>query len=458
MSAGSHSQDAQGTDPERPEHVAPWDRAAIIAIAVGVAARAVVLVLHPPVDFVYSDMAGYVTRAQHLATGGPQGRLDAFFPSGTHVVLAIPLFIFGSGRSGLWAASILWFVLGSLSPWLAWRWARRILPVQAAALTASFISLWPLFITQVGFFLSEVPALTFLLGALLLAARFRDDDAPPAVPMLAAFGLVVGTGFAVRPQLALNDAVAVLPVVLTLWKQGVGRRVALLAALLLGLIVPVGVVATLNTDAANHPVLISENTGVNFFLAQCDGGAVYVYGPHTNYRLVSPVYVQDHKGRLYVFKDHDIWDQGFFVGQAFDCVRSDGVRHLRVIGRHILDLTVTSVPWPQVDDPGMRGVVRATNVGYSVLLPTVLVASGFVFWRRRPENRGPRLVLAHLLCVLPTVIFFVSEPRYRIPYDAFGLALVAALAARALAARRGARTPEPGKRRSRRAVGNGSAR
>jgi hypothetical protein len=208
------------------------------------------------------------------------------------------------------------------------------------------------------------------------------------------------------------------------------RQLLRLAAVGLCAAVPIGVVIGLNTEAAGQLTLLSENTGVNFFLAQCDAGRVDVYGPHGTYYLESPVYAQTHRGRSYAFEGRDIWDQRFFVDQAFHCLRSDGVSHIHVIGQHVLDLTASSVPWPQSGDPSTRGVARVTNIAFALLLPTILVASAIVFWRRRPENRGPRLVLAHLLCVLPTVIFFVSEPRYRIPYDVFGLALLAALVVR----------------------------
>ena len=428
--------------------MARWDGAAWAAIAIGIVARAWVLILHPPLDFVYSDMANYVVGAQHLATGGPQSRLEAFFPSGTHVVLAIPLLAFGSGRSGLWAASILWFVLGSISPWLAWRWTRRILPVPAAAITGIGCALWPLFVTQVGFFMSELPALTLLLASLLVASRIRDNGkAHPAELFL--LGALVGLGITVRPQLLLNYALAVLPVV---WQ--LRRRLPPLGALVFGAVLPIGLVVGINTDAVGRFTLLSENTGVNFFIAQCNAGSVVTYGPHSTYWIQTPVYSQTHIGRNYVFQGHDIWDQRFFFEQGEDCIRADGVGHVKLIARHVLDLTVTSIPWPQYDDPPMRGVVGGVNRAYAVLLPTIIVASFVVFWRRRPANRGPRLVLAHLLCVLPTVVVFLSEPRFRVPYDVFGLALVGALLTRLLGLERQEPAPEASSRDGRAQAGD----
>jgi hypothetical protein len=405
----------------------PWDRVAWVAIVIGTLARGLVLILHPPLDYVYSDMAGYVVGAQHLVTGGPQSRLEAFFPSGTHLVLAIPLLAFGSGRSGLWAASILWFVLGSVSPWLAWRWARRILPVPAAALAGIGCALWPLFVTQVGFFMSELPAITFLLASLLVASRIRDGASRALTAELLLLGVLVGLGITVRPQLLLNDVLAIVPVVWLL-----RRRLPALGALAIATVLPIGLIVAINSDAAGRFTLLSENTGVNFFLAQCNAGSVVAYGPHSTYEIETPVYTQTHNGRSYLFEGHDIWDQRFFFGQAGDCIRAEGVGQVGLVARHVLDLTVTSVPWPQYDDPGMRGVVRAVNRAYGLALPTIIVASFIVFWRRRPANRAPRLVLAHLLCVLPTVVVFLSEPRFRVPYDVFGLTLVAALLSRLL--------------------------
>ena len=56
-----------------------WDRIALGAVALGALLRGWwVFVEHPPLDHVYSDMAGYVERALGLASGEPLERYDAF--------------------------------------------------------------------------------------------------------------------------------------------------------------------------------------------------------------------------------------------------------------------------------------------------------------------------------------------------------------------------------------------
>src|SRR5438445_1082246 len=136
-----------------------WNRVAAGSIATGAAFRAVFgLWIHPPLDYSYSDMAGYVTRATRLAGGTTLNRFDAFFPPGTHILIALPLRIFGTGRTGLWAASVLWVLISCSVPLLAWRFARRLMNASAAAITAILCAFWPLYIVYGGFFLSEIPS------------------------------------------------------------------------------------------------------------------------------------------------------------------------------------------------------------------------------------------------------------------------------------------------------------
>src|SRR5262249_29823249 len=93
-----------------------WDRVALAAIVAGIAIRiAWGLAIHPPFDYIYSDMNGYVSRAMRLATGTPAWRGDAFYPPGTHLLLSVPFRLFGTGSPGLWAAAVLWCALSGLT-------------------------------------------------------------------------------------------------------------------------------------------------------------------------------------------------------------------------------------------------------------------------------------------------------------------------------------------------------
>ena len=58
-----------------------------------------VLVIHPPGNYVFSDMGMYVKRATDLAVNGPRdGVRDlAWQAYGTHFLLALPFKLFGAG-------------------------------------------------------------------------------------------------------------------------------------------------------------------------------------------------------------------------------------------------------------------------------------------------------------------------------------------------------------------------
>ena len=147
----------RGSQPHSGAPARAWDRFALAFIVAGTVFRVVWgIFFHPALNYVYSDMGGYVDRAIRVATGTTLDRFDTFYPPGTHLLLAAPLWLFGHGRLGLWAASILWLLLSVAVPVLAWRVALRLVSRRAAGVTAALCAIWPLFITYGGFFMSEI--------------------------------------------------------------------------------------------------------------------------------------------------------------------------------------------------------------------------------------------------------------------------------------------------------------
>lgn len=406
-----------------------WTWIAVVAITVGLVLRLVwTLVLHPPFEHVYSDMDGYVSRATKLVETGDLERYDAFYPPGTHLLLAAPLAIFGVERPGLWAASALWATLSSLTPLFMWRVAHMLFSPAAAALTAVFCALWPLHITSAGYFLSETPSLTFLVAALWAAYRADRSRGRACLAFAAAAGLFGGVAVAIRPQFVLNLIVVAIP---WLWAWR-GRLRPLVAFAIAGAAV-VGSVLVHNSVAAGKPTGISENSGLTFFLGHCDVRTVFSgRPPGPTFRFGAPVAFQRGTGRTYVFPEDLVWDQGFFFGKSAECIRDDGVGHVRILGRSLLDMTSTTVLWPQVNEDRLKEVVHYSNVAYSVLLPALVIASLARISRRRrfgKSARGETAMLAHLACGFVMALLFFGEPRFRMPYDVFGLALLAVLIA-----------------------------
>jgi hypothetical protein len=419
-----------------------WDGFARVSIVVGAGIRAAwVLVLHSPLDHIYSDSKTYVDTAMHLAQLATPERFDAFYPPGTRVLLAIPLALIGADRDGLSAAAILWTVLSALTPLFMWRYLRLLLPPPAAALGAAFCSLWPLHIAYAGFFTSETPGLAFLLLSLWLAERsvrlLSTRDA-----LLA--GLAGGIAAAIRPAFALNVVLAALPLVRRL-RIGIGP----LAALAGGSLLILALVLSHEAVIAGRIVGVSENSGITFYLGHCDIRRVTTGTPETlTYTFQTPVATQLDRGNDVSFPDHQVWDQEFFYAQGLSCITADGLAHARIILRNVFDMGLSTIPWPLSNDEGLKQVVASANVGYVLLLPFI------VFWTVRKirrswplgGGRGELMLLGQLSLALATAIVYFGDPRFRTPFDVFGLALAASLVADRIAPRAPAPTVDPGER------------
>lgn len=407
-----------------------WDRIALASILAGAVIRAIWgLVIHPPVDFVYSDMGEYVERAQRLATGGTLWRIDAFHPPGTHMLLAAPMKLFGTGSAGLWAGAVLWCVLSSLVPLFAWRLARLLLTPTAAALSAVFCAFWPLHISYGAYFTSETPSLAFMVAALWAGYRASREPGKLSYGLGLLAGMLGGAAIANRSQWILNLVVLAVPLLIHLRRQA-----AALANIVIGSIVVLGAVLLHNSAVADKFTGVSENGGLNFWMGHCDVRAVTTTDPRQNVYYFSslPAANQLGRGGTYSFEGHFAWDQSFFYDMGLQCIRRDGLGHIRILTRNTLDMTATTTPWPQVDNENkQRSVVQASNLVYSLLLPWIVIESVLLIRRRRAAGQpsGEMVMLAHLACVVLVAVLYFGDPRLRIPYDVFGLSLLAALIA-----------------------------
>jgi 4-amino-4-deoxy-L-arabinose transferase-like glycosyltransferase len=403
-----------------------WDRIALTSVLGGVIVRIVWgLVIHPPLDHLYSDMGAYVERAQRLAVGAGLQRADAFFPPGTHVLLAAPMTLFGAERAGLWGGAVLWCALSAAIPFFAWRLARLLLTPPAAALTALFCAFWPLYITYGGYFTSETPSLAFLLASLWAGYRAAQLSGRKAGWLGLAAGLLGGVAIANRPQLILNLVVLVVPLLFRLRRQALA-----LTGIVVGSVVILAGTVLHNSAAAGKPTGLSENAALNFWIGHCDVHDVTTADPASNitFQFANPVWMQLGRGGTYYFEGPLVWDQGFFYEMGLRCIERNGLGHVRILARNVLNMGATTVPWPQVNEAPQRDVVRLGNLAYSLLLPLVVIDSVFVLLRRPASGRssGEAVMLLQLACALVVAILFFGDPRVRSTYDVFGLALLAA--------------------------------
>lgn len=390
----------------------------------------IAVVSHPPSEYVYSDMAAYVARAMEVAQGSHGvRRLLVLYPPGTHLLLAAPFKLFGTGSKGLVWADAMWVVVSALVPVFAWRFVRLLCGPAAAAITAALCAGYPLFIAYTGFFTSETPSIALLCGTLWLGYRSGRSHRWVGLAFGAGGGLFAGALVATRPQFLLNVGLVLLFLLRPLrvrWRAALGFALTLAAVL--------AVVVVVNSSNAGRLTGVSENAGVDFYQAQCPVREVFTgHAPGVSLNFQGPVAGLLNRGHDTYFPNHLAWDSGFFLHQGLLCIRKDGLGQILVVGRNLSDLTVTTIPWPLVGEIGLSRIGDVTNVLYCGTLLVVIVLMGRL-WRRRAlgnRDRSATLTLAaHLVMIVPVTLLFQSEPRYRVPYDVFGLALLALLIAR----------------------------
>jgi hypothetical protein len=158
-----------------------------------------VLWIHPPGDYVFSDMHKYVARAQDLAEHGfrPGQRPLAWQAWGTHTLLALPLAI--AGKDNLTVAAAFWGLLGAAAVPLGYLLACRVCSrAFMPKLVGIAMLLWHPSLSNTGYFLSETPFLFFqLLSTYWLVVTLQDGRRALGA------GLASAVAFAVRPQSAM---------------------------------------------------------------------------------------------------------------------------------------------------------------------------------------------------------------------------------------------------------------
>lgn len=178
----------------------PNRRVLLILTALAVVTRLLwVLLVHPPGDYIFSDMRKYLERATEVAELGMAvgHREFAWQAWGTHALLAIPLRLFGVDR--LDAAAALWGLMAAAAVPLSYLLAARVCTrPRVPEFIGIVVLLWHPNVSNAGYFLSETPFLCFALASTLALVRTLQTGKGALVA-----GCLSAIAFAVRPQSAL---------------------------------------------------------------------------------------------------------------------------------------------------------------------------------------------------------------------------------------------------------------
>jgi hypothetical protein len=384
-----------------------------------------------PFDSIYSDMSGYVDRAERLLWNLPiaDPRMLTFYPPGTHGLLALEFYLLG--RHSRTAISIVHALVGAVPAACAPALTARLVPSRsAAALVGVIVALWQPQIWCVGFFSSEI----WFSAAIAVQAWLAVRDWKGAYGLLGT-GLASITAFVIRPQFLLTWAMTTSARAAVLaWRRGV--RVAARNVTWLALPVALGLVVTSVRyhRLSGHWGLISAS-GLNRIWADTDICKVEASWTAPNGDEINYWFSPPSKPAL---KASDaVTFTGFIVDpDILDPIRRERMRGVswrariaRKLGNVELLLS-GNLPWPESnykDRIPLLGTTRSRlqqvfrNVALYEVLPLSLV--GLALGRR---NRTTLILGANLATIVIAAAFFFGEARYHVPYDPFALVLAAA--------------------------------
>jgi hypothetical protein len=442
------------------------------------------LSVHPLDQFLYSDMKGYLGRADALLDSPFSVReYDAFFPFGTTWMVAGIKMVFG--RDNVTAIAVIYAVFGASIVAAGHAIADRVIGARAAwagpAVGLFLLVYYPL-IAIGGYVLSEVPFCFFLTLSILLLVRLVDDGRSRDAWLL---GIMLGIGMLFRPQLLLH--VALIGGFWLLLRVRPGNPYAKLGW---GHIVRIGVPLVLFLTMASIRLhvhtgrygLVSENSSINLVFGRCHNKGIYSRRDdqgHGTVRFSPPPLIQleAHSERnpdawiksKSVWGDHPEPVEGIpgFAIDEFGCTRrpcrqpgseieyrgyiGDGEIHKQLVREciarggisrqayftltHWMMLWRFNLMWPDQANPRPRSdEPRETwrhrqevwaKVHRGVLMVPVLLSLGFVFVpRRRPKQA---LVALNFLALLIVVGVWFGDIRLRVVYDPIIIVLAVAV-------------------------------
>jgi hypothetical protein len=392
-----------------------------------------------PLDAVYSDMGGYVDRAEGLLTHTMPSdpRVLTLYPFGTHLLLALEFALLG--RHAARAIAIAHALVGAVPAACAPVLMGHLVPRRWAALLAGVaVALWFPQVSYASYFLSEIwfSAAIGLHACLAVRAWKHPNRSLGA-------GIAAAVAFVVRPQFLLTWVSTIACQTLSLLRRrGLRGGVRGAAWLALPLALTLGVSSVRLHALSGHWGLIAES-GANRLWADTDvckissswrtpdgGELAYWFSPPSKQPCKASGAVK-------------------FTGFIGDPDILDGIRraHLRGVpwtrrlsrmAGNVRLLVDGNLPWPENNYRSpWRAALQEWFARAFRLVVLPLCALGLLLG---PRNATLLVLAANLATVIVAAALFFGEARYHVPYDPFAivLAIVGAreLGVRGLAAAR----------------------
>jgi len=388
--------------------------------------------VHPIGDYILSDMRGYDIRSlQVLTTPGRKIEYHAFFPYGTHYLIAGIKWVFG--RYNHTAISVVYALMGTMTVGFAYGIAHRVSRFRwLAPLVGLFLIFYFPLISLGGYLLSELPSSFFMLGATYFLVRLAKEG---RVSFAWVAGVMAGCGAAVRPQLLMS--IAVLGVV---WLLGRKHMPKLTLKRVLCAIIPVFIVLGYSSYRHHYHTerygLISENGTFNMVFGRCHNKGITAHPDGKKHRsrvmFGPPPLIQllkrDYKNPTsWVKAEPALADKLSYQGYIGDkvilndfireCVESTGyLGQIKYSVVNVMLLAAYNTMWPDSGQGMWRHKAgRWGRVNLYLLTFPALIGMFIAFRRKNLDGLG--MVAIHLWGMIIVAALYFGGARVRGPYD-----------------------------------------
>jgi hypothetical protein len=392
---------------------------------------------HPPGDYIYSDMNGYVRRGEqivdlweHTRTLWRPNEYNGFYPYGTHVLLAGMMFVFGKTNYPAMAAT--YAVFGAALVGYGYALSRRvsryrIVPYAVGALLCCY---YP-HISLGGYFLSEIPFALCLTAGTFHLVRMIDEGTKRDAWTC---GIWVALGTTLRPQILLS--VALVGLFWLVWRRQMPK-----ARILLWLQVAIPLLAMLAFSSwrmhfhTQRIGLISENGKFNQVFGRCHNKKITAlpdspkrrrtsFGPPPLIQLakraqrnpgewpqLDPALQEDFEYEGYIGDDKKLNEL------IVRCVQKTGwLKQVEYSLVNAMLLWRYNVMWPDSGKGAWQNYARQWGLFVAnVLAVPALITMITVAWRRFWKLG---LLALHVWAVTIIAIFYFGDQRIRSVYDA----------------------------------------
>jgi hypothetical protein len=383
-----------------------------------------ILRVQHPIDAIYSDMAGYVDRAEGLVfhVAPPDPRLLAIYPWGTHALVALEFVVLG--RHAETSMAIFYALLGAVPAACMVVLTVHLVPSRlVAAFVGALVAIWPPQIAFAAFFLSE----PWFAAAIAVQAvlTVRDWRRPYG---LLAVGAISSIAFVVRPQFILTWGFDLVSRAFSLVRRrGLRRTAGALFWICLPVALAAGGSAVRLHHLSGHWGLISANDQMTRLWADTD---VCMLRSHWKTAEGRDLYWWFSPPSKPVRNARDVAEfEGFIADpdilRRIRKERLQGVtltaRLARTWGNEKL-LFTGNLPWPESNykEPSWRFSLMEWSAAAMLYAILPFAALGALLGRK---NRTLWIATTGLATMLFCAALFFGEARYHVPYDPFAILL-----------------------------------